>query len=272
MRRTVFFISDGTGITAETLGHSLLTQFSGFDYEQVTLPFIDSVENAEAALALVNRAAREDGVRPIVYASLTDPGLVDLLMSANALVLDIFGGFLRSLEAELGTLADHAKGRSHGLVDKALYDVRIAALNFALSHDDGANVERYRQADVVLLGVSRTGKTPTCIYLAMQFGVRAANYPLTEDDLCTNRLPRALEPVRERLYGLGIDAERLHRIRSERRPRSVYASLRQCQKETYDAEALYRSERLRWLNVTAVSIEEIASRILQDLGLSRRMY
>jgi regulator of PEP synthase PpsR (kinase-PPPase family) len=272
MRRTVFFVSDGTGITTETLGHSLLTQFSGLEYRQLTLPFVDGLKTAEAALSLINRTAEEDGVRPIVFASLTAPELVDLLASANALVLDIFGGFLRSLETELGSRAEHAKGRSHGLVDKASYDVRIAALNFALSHDDGTNVERYRQADVVLLGVSRTGKTPTCIYLAMQFGVRAANYPLTEEDLASNRLPRALDPVRAHLYGLSIDAERLHRIRSERRPHSVYASMRQCHKETHDAEALYRRERLRWLDVTAVSIEEIASRILQDLGLSRRMY
>lgn len=272
MTRTVFFVSDGTGITAETLGHSLLTQFEDLAYREITLPFIDGPENALAAVNLINRAAAADGCRPIVYATLTGPNLLDLIDASNALVLDLFGVFIPPLEAELGQRSVHAKGRSHGLVDKVSYDVRIEAINFALNHDDGASTRRYRQADVILTGVSRTGKTPTCLYLAMQFGIHAANFPLTAEDLDHSRMPRLLQPFRDRIYGLTIDPERLHKIRSERRPHSAYASLSQCRQEVQQAEDLFRRDGIAQVNTTAVSIEEIASRVLRDMGLKRRLF
>lgn len=271
-QRTVFFISDGTGITAETLGNSLMTQFEGLEYKRITLPFIDSEDAARMALGMVNRAAEQDRVRPIVYATLTDPTLFAVLGQADARVIDVFGAFLPPLEDELGRGSTHAKGRSHGLIDKVQYDVRMEALNFALNHDDGMSADRVRQADVVLVGVSRSGKTPTCIYLAMQFGVLAANYPLTEEDLARQQLSQRLARLRSRLYGLTIDPERLHRIRNERRPNSAYASLDQCRREVHEAEALLRLERVRSRNVTSVSIEEIASHILQEMSLKRRLY
>jgi [pyruvate, water dikinase]-phosphate phosphotransferase / [pyruvate, water dikinase] kinase len=272
MRRTVFFVSDSTGITAETLGNSLLTQFDGLDFKRITLPFVDNQETARAALSRIETAAVQDGARPLVFATMADPDLLDFLTDGRALVLDLFRVFIGRLEAELGRTSSHAKGRFHGMADNSTYDVRMDTLNFALTHDDGMSTARYPQADLVLLGVSRAGKTPTCIYLAMQFGVRAANYPLTEENLTRQSLPKVLVPIRRRLYGLTIDPERLHRIRSERRRHSAYASLNQCRKEITDAEALFRSERIRSLNVTSMSIEEIGSHLLQEMGLERRSF
>ncbi|MFH0341597.1 MAG: pyruvate, water dikinase regulatory protein [Chromatiales bacterium] len=272
MRRTVFFVSDSTGITAETLGNSLLTQFDGLDFKRITLPFVDNQETARSALSMIETAAAQDGARPLVFATMADPDLLDFFTRGRALVLDLFRVFIGPLEAELGRPSSHAKGRFHGMADNSTYDVRMDTLNFALTHDDGMSTARYPQADLVLLGVSRAGKTPTCIYLAMQFGVRAANYPLTEEVLTRQSLPKALVSIRPRLYGLTIDPERLHRIRSERRRHSAYASLNQCRKEITDAEALFRSERIRSLNVTSMSIEEIGSHLLQEMGLERHSF
>jgi len=180
--RTVFYVSDGTGITAETLGHTLLTQFESLEYRQRTLPFVDTGAKARATAALIDRTAAEDGCRPVVFSTLVDDQHQRILAGANALVLDLFSVFVRPLEREFQQSSTHITGRSHGLVDTRTYAFRIDAVNFALQHDDGASVQHYDRADVILVGVSRSGKTPTCVYLALQFGVRAANYPLTAED------------------------------------------------------------------------------------------
>jgi len=272
MNRTVFYLSDGTGITAETLGHTLLTQFDSNPFRQVTLPFIDSVDKASAVVQEINCVAAADGCRPIVFSTLIDAAAQEQVAQSNALVLDLFSVFIRPLELELAQRSSHTTGRSHGMADRASYGVRIEALNFALHHDDGASTKHYGDADVILIGASRTGKTPTCLYLAMHFGICAANYPITVDDLDSNQLPRVLWPHRERLYGLTIDPERLHQIRNQRRPGSEYASLPQCRKELRHVESVYRSEGISSLNTATMSIEEIASRVLQDARLERRLF
>ena len=272
MKRTVFVISDGTGITAETLGHTLLTQFEDLEYREVALPFTDTVERASAAIDWINQAAKEEHARPIVFTTLIDPILRELIEQSNALVVDLFKAFMQPLAVELGKGWAHVKGRSHGLVNKDSYETRIEAINFTLSHDDGARTGHYRDADVILIGVSRTGKTPTCLYLAMQFGIRAANYPLTEEDLRRGGMPGWLRPFRARLYGLTINPDRLHRIRTVRYPNSTYASLYQCKKEAAEAEEVFQTEGIPFLNTTLVSIEEIAVHILQKMGLKRRMF
>lgn len=270
--RTVFYVSDGTGITAETLGHTLLTQFESLEYRQRTLPFVDTGAKARATAALIDRTAAEDGCRPVVFSTLVDDQHQRILAGANALVLDLFSVFVRPLEREFQQSSTHITGRSHGLVDTRTYAFRIDAVNFALQHDDGASVQHYDRADVILVGVSRSGKTPTCVYLALQFGVRAANYPLTAEDRDEPVLPKALRPHRERLYGLTIHPERLHQIRSERRPGSRYASLAQCRREVDDAEAIFRREAVPHLDTTAMSVEEIASKILHERGMERRLF
>ena len=270
--RTVFFVSDGTGITAETLGHSLLTQFEGVKFHHVLIPFVDSEEKAADCVPRIARANDLDGVRPIVFTTMVDPKIGKALRGADALYLDFFETFIVPLEAEIGVKSAHTIGRSHSARDGGDYSYRIEAINFALSHDDGLSAKELGSADVILVGVSRSGKTPTSLYLALQFGVKAANYPLIPEDFERMALPKALPPHRQKLFGLTIDPERLHRIRSERRPNSNYASAANCRFEVQQAETLMRRDGLRVLNSTTKSIEEIATQIMQDMKLERRVY
>ncbi len=267
--RTVFFVSDQTGVTAETLGHSLMTQFEGQEFRPVTLPFVSSPDKAEEAVRRINRAASQ-GLRPIVFSTLVQDDLREILMGANALFLDLFSTFVGPLERELDARSTHRAGRAHGIADLAAYTTRIEATNFSLANDDGSGGD-YAHADVVLIGVSRVGKTPTCVYMALQYGVFAANYPLTEDDLEAGRLPPRLEPYRAKLFALTIRPERLQQIRNERRPDSRYASRQQVLYELRAAEALFSRYALPWLDTTECSIEEIASRILNTSGIERRL-
>jgi [pyruvate, water dikinase]-phosphate phosphotransferase / [pyruvate, water dikinase] kinase len=269
-RRTVFFVSDQTGVTAETMGHSLMTQFEGVEYRAVTLPFVSSIDKAQEVVRRINRAAVEDGLRPVVFSTLVQDDLRDVVAGANGLYLDFFGAFVGPLERELDTRWTHRAGRAHGIADLAAYTTRINATNFALANDDGTGGD-YAHADVLLIGVSRVGKTPTCLYMALQYGVFAANYPLTEDDLEHGKLPRRLEPHRAKLFALTIRPERLQQIRAERRPQSRYASAQQVQYELRAAEALFGRLSVPLLDTTERSIEEIASQILNTTGIERRL-
>ncbi|GMU67705.1 MAG: pyruvate, phosphate dikinase/phosphoenolpyruvate synthase regulator [Steroidobacteraceae bacterium] len=269
-RRTVFFVSDQTGVTAETMGHSLLTQFDGLAFRPVTLPFVSSVDKAEEAVRKIDLAARETGVRPIVFSTLVQEPLRDVVKRADALFLDFFEAFVGPLESELATRSTHRTGRAHGIADTTAYTMRINATNFALANDDGSGRD-YDAADVVVVGVSRVGKTPTCLYMALQYGIFVANYPLTEDDLESGRLPKAVEPFRAKLYGLTIRPERLQQIRHERRPDSRYASQQQVQYEIRTAESLFDRYAIPCLDTTECSIEEIASHILESSGIERRV-
>jgi [pyruvate, water dikinase]-phosphate phosphotransferase / [pyruvate, water dikinase] kinase len=268
-RRTVFFVSDQTGVTAETMGHSLMTQFEGVEFRAVTLPFVSSVDKAHEAVRRINGAG-EDGLRPIVFSTLVQDELRDIVMQADGLFLDFFAAFVGPLERELAVRSTHRAGRAHGIADLAAYTTRINATNFALANDDGGGGD-YAHADVVLIGVSRVGKTPTCVYMALQYGVFAANYPLTEEDLENGRVPARLEAHRDKLYALTIKPERLQQIRSERRPDSRYASRAQVQYELRAADALFARYRIPSLETTECSIEEIASRILNTTGIERRL-
>jgi len=271
MKRTVFFVSDRTGITAEMLGHTLLTQFNGVEFERVSCPFVDSTEKAAALVEQINGVAAHDGSRPLVFSTLVNPALREQLGQCRGVLFDLFDSFINPLEAELGLHTSQTIGRSHGMGVYAAYKTRIDAVNFTLTNDDGATTRHYPDADIILIGVSRSGKTPTCLYLALHYGIRAANYPLTDNDLKAPRLPTALAPFRERLFGLTIDPVRLQQIRTERRPGSPYATAEVCRTEVKAAEALYREERIPFLDTSTVSIEEIATTILHQTNLQRRI-
>jgi regulator of PEP synthase PpsR (kinase-PPPase family) len=271
-KRAAFFISDRTGITAEMLGHSLLTQFDTVRFQEVTLPFVDTPEKAHKVVARINETAASDGMRPIVISTLVNTEIAAIVGAANALFLDCFEIFISPLEKELGVLASHAIGRSHSVNDLVNYYHRIDAVNYALGHDDGVATRELADADIILVGVSRSGKTPTCLYMAMQFGIRAANYPLIPEDFSTMQLPGQLRPLRGRLRGLTIKPERLHQIRSERRPGSNYATLANCEFEVREAEALMRQEAIPYLDATSKSVEELATTILHEAKLVRRIY
>ena len=269
--RPVFYVSDGTGITAETIGHSLLTQFTGTRFVSDRLSFIDSVERAREAAIRIRAAAELHGVRPLVINTCMDSEVGATLAESGALMLDVFAPFMEPLERELGEAQERRVGQAHAIVDFDSYHRRINAMNFAMTHDDGASLD-YSDADLILVAVSRAGKTPTCVYLALHYGIRAANYPLTEEDLANDRLPPRLRAHRSKLFGLTIDPVRLQQIRQERRPNSRYAQLETCKREVSAAEMMFRAERVPTLSTTHTSIEEISSKVLTTLGIPREMF
>ncbi len=270
-RRTVFFISDSTGITAETIGNSILAQFEGVTFDAHRIAFVDTPDRARAAALRIKTIYAQNDERPIVINTIVDPQLCEIIAESGALVIDVLAPFVGTLELELGTRRSGAINRAHGMVDFNQYEARINATNYALAHDDGIDID-YTQADVVLVGVSRVGKTPTCLYMALHYGVRAANYPLTDEDLEHDELPKRLQGCRARLYGLTIDPLRLAQVREARRPGSAYAKLERCQRELVLADKIFRREHLPSLNTTHTSIEEIGSKIMAYLGIEKHMF
>jgi regulator of PEP synthase PpsR (kinase-PPPase family) len=271
--RTVFFVSDGTGITAETFGNSILAQFAATP-RHVRRPFIDSVDKALAVQHEIEETADREGRRPIVFITLVNDEVRQVIArpDSKGLVLDMFRTFVEPLEAEFGVKSNHRVGRFSDAAKSQEYNDRIAAINFSLAHDDGQSARNLAEADVILIGVSRCGKTPTSLYLAMQHGVKAANYPLIPEDFDRGRMPAPLAPYKSKCFGLTIDPDRLAQVRHERRPGSTYASLNNCQQEVRAAESMMRREGIGWLSSTHKSIEEIATTILRDIRPDRLIY
>ena len=274
--RTVFFVSDGTGITAETFGNSIMSQFA-VKTRHVRRPFIDTVDKAHQVLREINHTADTEGRKPIVFITLVDPEILAIVKGSSGgvtkgMVLDMFNTFIEPLEAELAMTSNHRVGRFADIAKSQEYTDRIEAINFSLAHDDGQSSKNLASADVILVGVSRSGKTPTSLYLAMQHGIKAANYPLIPEDFDRNAIPSNLAPFKKKCFGLTIDPERLSHIRNERRPGSKYAAIENCRFEVREAEAMMRREGIAWLSSTHKSIEEIATTILRDLRPDRLMY
>ena len=272
-QRTVFFVSDGTGITAETFGNSILAQFPAAP-RHVRRPFIDSVDKAEQVVTEINATAKKEGKRPIVFVTLVNDDVRNAFTaeSCHGLVLDMFRTFVEPLEIEFGIKSSHRVGRFADVSKSKEYTERIDAINFSLAHDDGQSARNLATADVILVGVSRSGKTPTSLYLAMQHGVKAANYPLIPEDFERGHLPSSLAPYKAKCFGLTIDPARLAQIRHERRPGSRYASLENCRYEVNEAEQMMRRAGISWLSSTHKSIEEIATTILRDIQPERLIY
>jgi regulator of PEP synthase PpsR (kinase-PPPase family) len=267
--RTVFFVSDGTGITAETFGHSVLTQFE-LRFRQIRLPFIDTLDKAYDAVRKINEAYEADGQRPIIFSTLVKTELSNVIRQCKGMHMDLIQTFVAPLEQELNVKSTHTIGRSHNIVDSEEYKNRIEAINFSLAHDDGQSHKNLASADVILVGVSRSGKTPTSLYLSMQYGIKAANYPLIPDDFERGKLPSALYEFKSKIFGLSITPERLSEIRNERRAGSKYASIENCRYEVNEAELMMKREGIRWLSSTTKSIEEISTTILQEIKPHQR--
>ena len=265
--RTVFFVSDSTGLTAEALGHSLLTQFENVEFKQIRIPFLDHIDKAREALARINAQAETDGIRPIVFTTLVNQAHAEIVHQADAYCVSFFESFLAPLEKELGAKSTHTVGRSRDATDSSDYKKRIEAINYTLAHDDGITDSDLAASDVILVAVSRCGKTPTSLYLAMQFGLKVSNFPLIPEDFDRGCLPSTLEKHRSKLFGLTIQPARLTAIREERRAGSKYASLANCRYEIAEAEKMMRREGIQWLDSSSKSIEEISTTILQVLNL-----
>ncbi len=262
--RIVFIVSDGTGITAENFSQSILAQFE-LTFKLIRIPFTDSVEKALVAVQTINEAFQRDQVQPIVFTTLVNTELNGIVSKAQGLVLDMFQTFVAPLEQALGLKSTHAMNRLHHNADTAAYKNRIEAINYSLAHDDGQSNQNLADADVILVGVSRVGKTPTSLYLAMQYGLKAANYPLIPEDFERGQLPKDLITHRSKIFGLMIDPERLSEIRNERRPGSNYAKLENCRYEINEATAMMRRMSIPWVLTTSKSIEEIATTVLQTI-------
>lgn len=271
MKRYIYMISDGTGLTAESLGNSLLTQFEQIEFEKKTIPYLDTLEKAQQLSKELNQCYQKTGEKPIVFITMVNPEISNFIKQAKACVFDLFNTFLAPLEQELSIKSSYTVGRKHSVADTKSYDLRIQAVNYALDHDDGIKTRDYSQADIILIGVSRCGKTPSCLYMALQFGILAANYPFVEHELTEFKLPELLKPYKQKLFGLTIDSVRLQHIRSERRPDSQYSSMEQCRLEINEVEAMYRLENISFLNSTRYSIEEIATKIIAAAGIKRKL-
>jgi regulator of PEP synthase PpsR (kinase-PPPase family) len=266
--RIVFIVSDGTGITAENFSQSILAQFEA-TFKHIRVPFVDCVDKAHDAVKSINQAAGNYGGQPIVFTTLVNSELNAIVAKANGLILDMFQTFVAPLEAALGMKSTHAMNRLHHNADTEAYKNRIEAINYSLAHDDGQSNQNLAEADVILVGISRVGKTPTSLYLAMQYGLKAANYPLIPEDFERGQLPKDLIPYRQKIFGLMIDAERLSEIRNERRPGSNYAKLENCRYEINEATAMMKKQSIPWVLTTSKSIEEIATTVLQAIKSDR---
>ncbi|NVK57842.1 MAG: kinase/pyrophosphorylase [Alteromonadaceae bacterium] len=269
--RTAFYISDGTAITAEVFGHALLSLFPT-EFNHKTIPFVETEEQAYAVIEKISESFQDTGERPLVFYTVVNPDVRRVVARSVGINYNFLDQFVAPLEKVIGVPSKPEKHRTHSIHEKT-YDIRIEAVNYALANDDGSNLKDYHEADIILVGVSRSGKTPTSLYLALQYGIKAANYPFTEEDMGDMlKLPPALRQFKSKLFGLTIEAARLSQIRSERRANSRYASLQQCRMELREVENLYRKEKIPFLNSTKFSIEEISAKILAETGLQRRKY
>lgn len=267
--RLVFFVSDSTGITSETLGNALLVHFPQVSFSRRVLPFVDSVEQARRAVQEITDIASVSGDDPIVFVTVRDPAVVEEMNRAPGEIIDLLGSHITRLETVLGIPRTPDATAYHRVGDLARYHDRIDAVEFSIAHDDAASFTHLDRADLILLAPSRCGKTPTAMYLALQHGLRVANYPLTEDDR-PGELPEVLGPYTDRLFGLTTTAGRLSEVRGERRPGSGYASLSRCRSELRHAETLYRTHRIPFIDSHAMSVEEMSSIILTTMNLRHR--
>ncbi|GGB59319.1 posphoenolpyruvate synthetase regulatory kinase/phosphorylase PpsR [Shewanella inventionis] len=270
MAPKVFYISDGTAITAEVFGHAVLSQFP-IEFEALTIPFVETVQRAQKVKQQINDCFITTGERPLVFHSIINPEIRNVIFSSECVDYDFLNTFVAPLEQHLGVQAKPILHRTHGKGNHG-YETRIDAINYAMENDDGQTMKHMDKADIILLGVSRCGKTPSSLYLSMQFGIKAANYPFTEDDMDNLKLPESLKRNKSKLFGLTIDPQRLHEIRQSRMENSRYSSLRQCRLEVKEVEMMYKRERIPFVNTTNHSVEEIATKILDITGLERHMF
>jgi hypothetical protein len=267
--RKVFFVSDRTGLTAESYGKCLLAQFPDLEFETITLAFVDTPEKALQAREKINETSLESNLKPVVFSTLVHDDEQYIIESANACVISLFNSYIGSLESFFGVESSHKQGVSRIAFSDTTYQRRLDAIDFALTHDDGVRPDHYNDADVILAGVSRCGKTPTSLYLAMNFSLKVANYPLTPEDLSSDELPQCLLDNIDKLVGLTIKPVPLSRIRRQRRPGSEYASLEICQAELTQAQSMFDKAGIAVFETTDTSIEEISSRVVRALGLGR---
>lgn len=270
-QRHAFIVSDRTGLTAEAMAQSLLSQFPSIEFSAKTCAFVDTAEKAREVITECQSIEQTSGFKPLVFVTLVDDGIRSVFGDAELPIFDLFDTFIEPMEAQLGQESSHTVGRSHGVVDTQAYTSRIAAVHFAMQTDDGMDTDHYGRAETIIVGVSRCGKTPTSLYLSMHYGIYASNYPITGEELEVRSLPPALQVHKHKLFGLTIDPFRLMQIRQERYADSQYSSVETCQREIAQAENIFRAEEVPYLNTTKMSVEEIGATILHRTNLQRNI-
>ncbi|MFK7891148.1 MAG: pyruvate, water dikinase regulatory protein [Granulosicoccus sp.] len=264
IKRTAFIVSDRTGLTAQAMAHSLLSQFPSIDFQIESFTFVDSEQKASALVRRCIAIRQQHGMSPMVFLTMVDDDLRALFSQADITVFDLFQTFIGPMEERLGIESSHTIGGSHGVQDEKAYTSRIAAVHFAMQTDDGMDVSNYRKADLIIVGVSRCGKTPASLYMSLHYGLFVANYPLTDQELEFKRLPEILQVHRGKLFGLTIDPFRLLKIRQKRYEGSTYSDAVTCQREIAQAESIFRAESIPYLNTTSMSVEEIGAMIVNQ--------
>jgi len=270
-KRSAFIVSDRTGLTAEAMAHSLLSQFPTVDFVIETFTFVDTASKAAEIVDRCLLIRENEGAAPLVFLTMVNDDVRSLFSQANIGIFDLFETFIGPMEERLQEKSSHTIGKSHGVQDEMAYTSRIAAVHFALQTDDGLDVEHYRKADLIIVGVSRCGKTPASLYLSLHYGLYVSNYPLTDGELDAKQLPPVLEKYREKLFGLTIDPYRLLQIREQRYQGSSYSTADTCQREIAQAESLYRKASVPFLNTTRMSVEEIGAMIVNKTKAGKRL-
>ncbi|WP_028582415.1 pyruvate, water dikinase regulatory protein [Desulfogranum japonicum] len=261
--KNVYYISGSTAILAEDMGRALLAQFSGFRFKEEKIPFIHTVAEAEEALNRILDQCKEE--KPLLFCTIMDQHTRDVFNHPDVLFFDIFLETLEKVETSLGVCALREPGYSRHFTMSKMTK-RVDAIHYSLEHDDGTKPKDYDIADLILVGVSRTGKTPVSIYLATHMELKAANFPLTADHLGKHELPKEIVKNKSRAIGLTASPRYLHEIREKRYHGSTYASLDTCTRELQQARQLYRRYDLKTLNVEGRSIEELAVQAVQLVG------
>ena len=261
--RHVFYLSDRTGKTAEAIGQSLLSQFGDYQFESKVYSFLDTIEKVKEAATIINQTSETNKEESIVFNTIVNSDHQKIIAETNSCVIDLFGEFISPLEQSLNTVSSYASGMAHEKFEFQEYNARIDAIDFTLSYDDGVRFSEYEKADIVLLGVSRSGKSPTCIYLAMNFSVKAANYPLSEEQLDSGKLPDSLINNLDKIVGLTISPKQLFEMRQKRRPGTEYSSFATCEKEIKQAKRLFEDYKIPFVESTSTSIEEISVQLLK---------
>ena len=265
--KDVYYVSGSTAILAEDMGKALLAQFHGIRFREEKIPFIHTPDDAKKALAHILR--QSDGTQPLLFCTIMDQATRDVFNCPQVQFFDIFLNTLEALEKALESKALREPGYSrHFTISKM--DKRVDAIHFSLEHDDGTRTAEYDEAEIILIGVSRSGKTPVSIYLATHMELKAANFPLTSDHLEHYELPKDIVRNRKRVVGLTSSPQYLHNIREKRYAGSSYASLANCTRELQQAKQLFMRHNIKILNVEGRSIEEIAVQAIQAIGLAKK--
>ncbi|MBU0482301.1 MAG: pyruvate, phosphate dikinase/phosphoenolpyruvate synthase regulator [Proteobacteria bacterium] len=265
--KDIYYISDSTGIMITNLAQSMLCQFPEISFHEEKFPYVRSVKDAKKTLEYI--LAQSLGRRPIVFSTIMDQEVRNVFRSPEVEFFDVFDFLLEPLENCLEARALRVPGFSrHG--DNVTMARRVEAIHFCLDHDDGTRINEFDDADVILLGVSRSGKTPVSVYLATQFGLKAANFPLTVEYLSKLDLPDGVKRNRKRAVALTTTPEHLRGMREKRYPDSRYAKLSTCTEELTQAEQIFQREKIPIINSTGKSIEELATQVTQEIGLAKK--